>query len=262
MDPLVTRVVDDCLSLVDTRLPGLVEGLYLVGSVALHDFQPHTSDIDFVAVTTTPPDLAGLAEVHATLARRHRRPHFDGRYLASSQLAVESTRAGGVEAHEGRVHTRASGPDPVTWHTLATHGIAARGPARERLTVWTDPDELRQWSRRNVDEYWVGWLRRSERLLSPAGLACVHPWGPPWGVLGISRIHATIATGEVVSKTAAGVHARQTFGPRWTPITDECLRLRRGSPVPAGYRNPLARRRDALDFVRMVIDEGFVRYLS
>ena len=163
--------MDDYLSLVDARLPGLVEGLYLVGSVALHDFQPRASDIDFVALTTTSPDLVGLAEVHATLARRHRRPHFDGRYLVPSDLAVESTRAGGVQAHEGRVHTRAPGADPVTWHTLATHGIAVRGPARGRLTVWTDPDELWQWNRRNVDVYWTGWLRRSERLLSAARLS-------------------------------------------------------------------------------------------
>jgi hypothetical protein len=56
LDALVLEVVDTYLGTVEAQAPGLVEGLYLVGSVALGDFRPRTSDIDFVAVTTTPPD--------------------------------------------------------------------------------------------------------------------------------------------------------------------------------------------------------------
>jgi hypothetical protein len=39
------------LALADRRVPRLVEGLYLQGSVALGDCRPGVSDIDFVAVT-------------------------------------------------------------------------------------------------------------------------------------------------------------------------------------------------------------------
>lgn len=50
----VSDVVDTYLRVVDEEAPGLVEGLYLVGSVALGEFRPHTSDVDFVAVTAEP----------------------------------------------------------------------------------------------------------------------------------------------------------------------------------------------------------------
>jgi hypothetical protein len=46
---VVDQVVDAYLRMVDAEVAGLVEGLYLVGSVALGDFRPRGSDIDFVA---------------------------------------------------------------------------------------------------------------------------------------------------------------------------------------------------------------------
>jgi hypothetical protein len=40
----VDRVVTRYLALVDAAAPGVVEGLYLVGSVALDDFHPRSSE--------------------------------------------------------------------------------------------------------------------------------------------------------------------------------------------------------------------------
>lgn len=42
------------LEVADRLEPGLVEGLYLQGSIALGDYRPGVSDIDFVAVTSRP----------------------------------------------------------------------------------------------------------------------------------------------------------------------------------------------------------------
>ena len=56
--PLPTVVRDTVrayLEAVDAAAPGLVGGFYLVGSVALGDFRPDSSDIDFVAVVEVPP---------------------------------------------------------------------------------------------------------------------------------------------------------------------------------------------------------------
>jgi Domain of unknown function (DUF4111) len=78
--------------------------------------------------------------------------------------------------------------------------------------------------------------------------------GPVWGVLGVSRLHYTLATGAITSKDGAGCYARRTFDERWWRIIDECLRIRRGGHERALYRNPLTRRRDALDYVAMAID--------
>jgi hypothetical protein len=66
----IDEVVCQYLELAHLEAPGLIQGLYLVGPVALDDFRPRTSDIDFVAVTGPEPDesaLRALARVHAEL---------------------------------------------------------------------------------------------------------------------------------------------------------------------------------------------------
>ncbi|MFD0970331.1 aminoglycoside adenylyltransferase domain-containing protein [Plantactinospora endophytica] len=258
--PLVRQLLVDYLAIVDAELPGRVEGLYLVGSVALDDFRPGVSDVDFVAVTAEPllPDAArAVGRTHARMARRHRRPHFDGIYVTWQDLAADpSTTVDALDAHEGRVRRRGpDGGDPVAWHTLAEHGVPVRGPRREDVEVWTDRRALAAWTHRNLDEYWRRWLHATSRTVSAQGFAGLTAQGPAWGVLGVSRLHYTLATGEITSKSGAGRYARETFDPRWRRIVDECLRIRGGGSGP-GYRSPFARRRDALDFVAMAIDDA------
>jgi Domain of unknown function (DUF4111)/Nucleotidyltransferase domain len=259
MHPLVQEVVDDYLAAVDAEVPKLIEGLYLVGSVALDDFRPQASDIDFVAVTDgqlPEADIVALERAHVALAAHHRRPFFDGAYVTWRDLSVDPSLAGpGAGVHEGQLYRRdAGGCDPVAWHTLAGHGVTVRGPHRDEIPVWTNREALAAWTHQNLDDYWKVWLRRSSRLVSRPGLACVLSWGPAWGVLGVSRLHYTLATGAIASKYGAGLYAREVFDPRWRRIIDECLRLRRGEGGRALYRNPLTRRREALDFIAMAIE--------
>ena len=68
MDP--RDVVNRYLEIADGVMPGLVEGLYLVGSVALNDWVEGVSDIDFVAVLAEPAtddDVVYLRTIHAVL---------------------------------------------------------------------------------------------------------------------------------------------------------------------------------------------------
>src|SRR5471030_2780457 len=93
----VQGVVDAYLEAVDDEAPGIVEGLYLTGSAALGEFRPHTSDIDFLAVTRHQPDavaVAALGRAHARLRTRFPRPFFDGRYVTWDELASDPRQAG------------------------------------------------------------------------------------------------------------------------------------------------------------------------
>jgi hypothetical protein len=81
VDAAVESVVSAYLEAVDAEAPGVVEGLYLTGSAALGDFRPHSSDIDFVAVTTTRLDAPAMAALKRAHARLRNRPYFDGLYV-------------------------------------------------------------------------------------------------------------------------------------------------------------------------------------
>jgi hypothetical protein len=234
---IVETVVDAYLQAVDAEAPGLVEGLYLTGSVALGDFRPHTSDIDFVAVTTQrldAADLAALSRAHGRLRKRCPKPYFDGLYVTWDELAHNpSVASRGPSSHKGRFRARGGGPrDPVTWHTLARQGVICRGPKPTGLGIRTDPDELARWTLNNLDTYWRRLLDRSSRFPHPQNLIVLTSWGAAWIVLGISRLHFTLSTGEICSKEVAGLYARQTFPERWHRVLDESLRIRRADRAP------------------------------
>src|SRR6266540_2131841 len=189
----VEDVVETYLQAADAEAPGLIEGLYLVGSIALDDFRPNTSDIDYVAVTARRPDTAGLTalrRVHARLRTRWPTPLFDGLYVTWEQLAGEPSFAGrGPYSYEGRFHPRGDrAGDPVMWQTVARHGVRRRGPEASALNVCIDRDVLAQWTLKNLERYWRPLLQHSSRL-HPQSAIALTSWGAAWIVLGIPRLH-------------------------------------------------------------------------
>ncbi len=258
---VVQALTDDFLTAVDSEAPGLVEGLYLIGSVALADFQPRTSDVDFVAVTAERPDAGGIAALeraHRRLRAHWPRPFFDGIHVSWDDLGrAPAVCQAGPFAHAGRFGAADRFElNPVTWHVLAHHGVAFRGPPASTIGVWTDRDMLAGWTLDNLESYWRRWGQARSRLLSPAGISSLAAGAATWAVLGVSRLHYTLATGDITSKYGAGQYALGRFDARWQRIIRESLRLRRGEVSASLYQTAFGRRRDALAFLSMVIDDA------
>lgn len=253
--PDVSTVVAAYLAAVDAAQPGLVTALYIGGSVPLGDFRPHESDIDFFAITSRPPDTEALTAVHTTLGRTHPRPHFDGLYLTWDELAA------GPLAHPSGPHvsqhrfapTGGFERNPVSWHILAAHGITVRGPALSEIPVWTDDAALRDYCRRNLDEYWRPQPTTIRDALT-AGQTIDEPtmrFAAAYCALGVPRLHYTLATGDITTKADAGKYARKLW-PNWTPVIDECLRFRAAQPPSPTYPDPTPLLSGALDFAESV----------
>jgi hypothetical protein len=233
----------------DLLAPGLVEGLYLQGSIALGDYRHGVSDIDFVAVTEEPADPRLVGEIHRGMPRR---PFFDGLYVTWDDLRSDpAALPPGPAVHEGRVQPASHFErNLVTWHVLAQGGIAVRGP--QRPEIFTDWPALAALTRANLESYWRPWAHRLR--FHPVSLGT---WAVAWGVLGVSRLHHTLAAGRVTSKTEAADFALRTYGPRWERIVGEALRIRCGGPPR--YRNPARRRADLLAFLDYVLGSSAYR---
>jgi hypothetical protein len=236
------------LDLADRHAPGLVQGLYLQGSIALGDYRPGISDIDFVTVVSGTPDIRTLQTVHAELRRRHGATCFDGLYVEAGDLSrPPSARPLGPAVHEWRVRA-ASGFERhlVTWHVLAQSGVTVRGPAVAELGIHTDWPALAAGTLDNLAGYWTRW--RDVTARGPVGFSA---WATSWGVLGAARLRHTLAAGRVTAKTEAAGYALATYDERWHRVIREALRVRVGGP--ALYRNPLRRRADLLGFLEVVL---------
>jgi len=273
------RVADDLLVRLDRALPGRVEGFYIVGSASMGAFREGRSDVDFVAVVDhglSRSELEKLRAVHAgrwasalvrdTIVHRRWPLVANGIYLRPGDLAKSPLEVTPLAGHvSGRFRVapdRGFDVNPVTWHVLARHGIAVRGRSAQQLEIHTDPAELRMWTRGNLNSYWRLWVdgARGIGVHRPTMRASIRATmlgrrHTTAGVLGAPRLHHTIATGEITSKEAAGVHALATFDPRWRGLIEDALAWWRDAPLGPAYRGrPIARRNDAAEFVSVVID--------
>ena len=191
----------------DEVAPGTIEGLYVVGSVALGDWTPH-SDIDVVAVVADPsdPDLfADLAAAH-TLVRDRVSIAVDGPYIAWGDLVVPAMAVQRPWVLDGEYHVDGESFEinPVTWYTVAAYGIAVRGVQPSHIGVVSALEERRTWVTENLDTYWRG---VAEALAAGLAESPEEEWGGEileWVALGVARMLYTFETGDVISKSGAG----------------------------------------------------------
>jgi hypothetical protein len=248
----------------DAALPGFVEGLYVVGSVALGAWQNGSSDIDMIIVTSRVADdhdLAALTEIHAGMFTK---PHLDGVYLDRDTFAVQPIDRRVVPfVVNGQFRTdKPCGElNPVVWMILRRYGVAVRDPAVADLGITVDPSALREFNLNNLQSYWAPLadeIRTALRGLpddAGADATAVAGEAVVWCVLGPARLHYTLAHNDVVSKAGAGAYLAEIF-PEYGPLTDRAIRWRHGEPATF----TVADGRAAADSIDAVVADALRRW--
>lgn len=244
----VADALGEWLRVHDERAPGTIEGLYVVGSVALDDWTPH-SDIDVVAVVADPsdPDLFDdLADAQAAIASNIT---IDGPYAAWGDLVVPPMAVHRPWVLDGEYHVDGESFEinPITWYTLASRGIALRGERPDRIGVFVDEAERRLFVRENLQTYWRG---VGERLAAGIEASDETEYGGEvleWVALGAARMLYTWETGDVTSKSAAGEWATGR-APDFADMLRAAVTVR-ANPSPATRSQLL----DAASFVDVIV---------
>jgi len=245
--PLIDRLLAD----VDRAIPGLLEGLYVVGSVALDDYRGDRSDLDYIGVlgrSLTPGEFEALGAAHDRLGLAK----YEGIYVTWDDLTHPPVpELGSAHVSEAGFLPRAGfNANPAMWRTLKRHGLAARGPGPAHVEVFDDDDLLTTFCRENLTRYWRTWGRSVARP-GKNWLFGLTDGGVVWGALGPPRLLCTIATGRIISKTDAAQYGIDTFGDEWRPLLESARRCRvegTGSPLLPRWR----RRNDLVRFVELV----------
>lgn len=243
----VNAVLARLLAAVRSALGEQFVGLYLYGSLAGGDFDPQTSDVDFVVVTAAalPAEaIAALERLHADLRASGLRwaGKLEGTYVSAPALRrFESSATPWPTVNEGRFYLAPHGPDWVIQrHVLREHGLTVAGPPLAPLIDPVGPDELRWSVAELLRSWWARMLADPTRLRSSDYQA--------YAVLSMCRALHTLRHGTIASKPAAARWARQTLDPAQAALIAEALDWRPG--------HDLDRLGAVLDFIRFTLNSS------
>ncbi len=229
INAVLRQLLDGCRSILGEHLIGL----YLTGSLAFGDFEPTSSDIDFVAAISRAPDEAtvtALRQMHAGLGAGGSGggdgkeggtavPRLEGFYVPLATLRQPEPTIPNQDvffAEGSRL-----GEHRLRWdwvidcYLLREHGVALDGPPPAALI---DP------------------ISR-EQLIASVRASLRHDWsqhvdGPEWMrprteqafvVLTMCRAWYVLTCGEFVSKPEAARWAQRHLPPEWAPLIDRAL---------------------------------------
>lgn len=224
-------------------------GLYLYGSLASGDFNPDTSDIDFIVVTDgdVPPELVPQLEALHTRLWASGDPwakKLEGGYVSQQSLRrVDLNAPPTPHVNEGRFYLDPpSANDVFQRYILRNHALTLNGPPLEPLIDPVSDDDLREAVRDNLRGWWLPMLDNPLRMASPEYQA--------FAVLTMCRTLYTLREGGIASKPVAAAWAQQVLGEPWAGLIAEAAAWR--------HDDTMNRLDAVLDFLRFVAAEAGV----
>lgn len=223
----------------DEHAPGVIEGLYVVGSIALDDWQLD-SDVDVVAVSSAPAAGAtvdALRAAHGAAMAEADTPPIDGPYVTWDDLRQPPTPATRPWTLHGEFHhdDGCFEVNPVTWLTLAEYGLALRGPAPSELGVAIDRTRVRSFIADNTSSYWASIGPSIQSAMEDPDRTEFDAALSEWCVLGAARMLYTARTGDVTSKSGAGRWIHEEI-PRHRALVSHALAVRGRPDAPPDGR--------------------------
>ncbi len=243
--PDVRAVLDKLLTAVPPILGPQFIGLYLYGSLALGDFNPNRSDIDFLVVTAgelSDEMVSDLAAMHARIAASDSRwaLELEGAYIPLPALRrYDPAQARHPHIDRGNGEQLRMEQHDSDWviqrHVLREHGVTLAGPPISTLIDPVSPDDLRQATLDVLHNWWQPMLTNPSYLDSGGYRV--------YAVLTMCRILYTLRFGGVVSKLAAAQWGKEALDCRFTSLIEQADVWQNGRPF------------DKLDETR-----GFIHY--
>jgi hypothetical protein len=204
---------------------GQLVGLYLHGSLALGDFYPPASDVDFhvaTAGTLGEPALERLAALHAAFkAEGGWVARLEGVYLPPAALR-RMEPAGARCPTVGSDWDFTLGQPGPTWvldrWVTRERGVVVAGPDPRELIDPIGPDELRAAVLASLLKFWT------ERTRDPAWLRPRHYQA--FAVLTMCRDLYVLEHGVLASKPVAAAWATRRLGSPWAALVERALAWR------------------------------------
>lgn len=221
----VNAILADMLARLQAILGEQLVGFYLYGSLATGDFDPASSDIDFVVATATELDadtVERLRQMHADLAHEdatwgHR---LEGAYISVAALRrydpayrqpflSEDTPFGITELGDDWVLNRLC---------LREHSPVLYGPSPATLVDPVSQEQVAAAVREVMQEFWRPSLETPRWLITRRYQS--------FAILTMCRALAALESGSLLSKPQAAAWATATLAPQWASLVERAMAWR------------------------------------
>jgi hypothetical protein len=223
--------------------------MYLYGSLASGDFDPTTSDIDFLVVTAETLPERMVAELEAmhneTWATSLKRAgELEGSYVPKDLVRRhDPDGAPCPTVNEGHFFVDKRGSDWIIQrHVVREYGVIVEGPDPKTLIDFVSPDDIREAVLGILHEWWFPMLEDPSWLRDHG--AKYHAFA----VITMCRVLHALEHRIIVSKPKALQWARETLGDPWVERIDKAVAVSRHEKQDQFLD-------ETLDFIRFVKEQ-------
>jgi len=245
----INRLLESLLSHIRHIFQERLVGLYLYGSLTTGDFDPDSSDIDLLVVTSsqiTTPEFKALHAMHRDFIRAN--PEWEDRidavYLPLAALRRFRSEKNPIVISPGEpFHVRegeALRDWLQNWYIVRESGIALFGPPPKAVIPSITQDEFVEAVRRYAAEV-SGWLGHEPNRKSQA-----------YAILTLCRALHVHRTGKTASKRQAALWAQEEF-PEWSRLIQGALEWRQAWRDE--HVDHAATRAETMQFIKFVSDQ-------
>lgn len=231
----VRKILNEYITLFQNKLPNILEGFYLHGSIALDAYINGCSDIDFIAVVNrslTEEDAKVIANLHKELNRQYKDTGMDGCYLLVEDIGKKQSEVKGcLNVNEGKTNWGNDHINPITWWILKNKGITILGPDVTTYSFNVDESVLGEYVLGNMNSYWSNRLKKIKKykaFLIPNKLVDLEV---EWSITGVLRQFYTLQEQDIVSKVDACKYAKHHLPEEFHNIINEAISIREGSTI-------------------------------
>lgn len=246
----VNAILEELLTAVQSILGPQFIGLYLYGSLALDDFNPNRSDIDFVVVASdelTDGTVEALADMHAQIAASDSRwaIELEGAYIPLAAIRrhdpAQAQHPHIDRGHHEQLRVKQLASDWVIQrYVLREHGLTLAGPPIRTLIDPISPGDLRRATLDILQTWWRPMLT-DPKYLDSAGYRV-------YAVLTMCRMLYTLRLGDVGSKSAGVQWALEVVDGRFSPLIELANTWQNGQPFD--------KLDETIDFIRYTLTQS------
>ena len=222
--PEINKLLELLLSNATMVLGNQLVGMYLYGSLASGDFNPETSDIDFLVVTTSSlsdKTIADLETMHHRIWNSGLKwaAKLEGSYIPKRDIRRHDPRSAPCPTvNEGQFYLDQRGSDWIIQrHVIREQGIVLAGPDPKTLIDPVSPNDIRRAVKGVLQEWWFPMLE-NPTWLKNHGIE-YHAFA----ILTMFRAIHSLEHGTIVSKPEAARWAQEKLGGEWSQVIEQAL---------------------------------------